>query len=311
MSRADLVVVLALVAALAFALSAFLQRRASAHEPRERVLGAAQHGLPGAVALTARLVRRPVWLVGWAVNLAGFGVQALALSLGSVAAVQPVLTAQLLFALALASWERRRWPTAVDWLSGLAICGGVAILLAVDGASPLSGAADRGRVLWATAAALAAMALLVSLARVLSSVALSAALLACAAGLAYAMSAVFMKLTATSLTDDGVVATARDWVGYALAVSTALGLVLGQAAYAAGPLPWAVAAMNIVNPAAGFAVGVLAFATDLPSSPGDLAALTGTGALLLLGVIGLVRSSSRAAWAVPRPEAHAHEALHG
>ena len=56
MSRADLVVVLALVAALAFALSAFLQRRASAHEPRERVLGATQHGLPGAVALLVLFV---------------------------------------------------------------------------------------------------------------------------------------------------------------------------------------------------------------------------------------------------------------
>ncbi|MDH2414474.1 DMT family transporter [Nocardioides sp. CER19] len=296
MSRANLVIVLALVAALAFAVSAFLQRRASEHESRESISGAAQHGLPGAVALTLRLVRRPVWMLGWGVNLAGFGVQALALSLGSVAAVQPVLTAQLLFTMVLASWERRRWPTVVDWLSGLAICGGIAILLSVDGAAPLGGVADRSRVLWAVGAAVVAGALLVSTARILPSVAVSAVLLACAAGLAYALSAVFMKLTASSLVDDGVGATARDWVGYSLAVSTLLGLVLGQAAYAAGPLPWAVAAMNIVNPAASFAIGVLAFETDLPSSPGDLAALTGTGALLLLGVIGLVRSPSRGTW---------------
>jgi drug/metabolite transporter (DMT)-like permease len=296
MSRANLVVVLALVAALAFALSAFLQRRASEHESRERVSRAASHGLPGAVSLTLRLVRRPVWMLGWVVNLAGFGVQALALSLGSVAAVQPVLTAQLLFALGLASWERRRWPTAVDWLSGLAICGGIAILLSVDGAAPLGGAADRTRVLWAVAAAAGAGALLISSTRVIPSVAVSAVLMACAAGLAYALSAVFMKLTASSLVDDGVGATARDWVGYSLAISTLLGLVLGQAAYAAGPLPWAVAAMNIVNPAASFVIGVLAFDTDLPTSPGDLAALTGTGALLLVGVIGLVRSPSRAVW---------------
>jgi drug/metabolite transporter (DMT)-like permease len=295
MSRVDVVVVLALVAAFAFALSAFLQRRASRYERSQDLSDAAQHGLVGAVSLTVRLVRRRVWLVGWCVNLLGFGVQALALSLGSVAVVQPVLTAQLLFALPLASWERRSWPTLADWLSALAICGGVAILISLD-AAPLSGSADRRRVLWAVGAAVVTALLLVSAGRVVRSVGVSAVLLACAAGLAYAMSAVFMKLTASSLTDEGVAATARDWVGYALAVSTLIGLALGQAAYAAGSLPWALAAMNIVNPAASFATGVLAFDTDLPTSPGQLAALTGTGALLLLGVVGLVRSPSRAVW---------------
>lgn len=300
MSRVDVVVVLAVVAAFAFAMSAFLQRRASEYQPGDRVRAAAQRGLPGAVALTVRLVRHPVWLLGWAVNLAGFGVQAAALNLGSVAAVQPLMTTQLLFALILSSWERRRWPTLPDWLSGAAVCGGVAILLAVDGAAPLSGAADRGRVLLATLAALLAVTALVSGARGRSSVAVSALMLACAAGIAYAMSAVFMKLTADSLLHRGVGATATDWVGYALAGSTTLGLVLGQGAFAAGLLPWAVAAMNIVNPAVSFAVGVLAFHTDIPTSPGKLAALTGTGALLLAGVVGLVRSPSRAVWAPQR-----------
>jgi len=296
MSRPDVVLALALAAAFAFALSAFLQRRASEELTGEPASVAAQHGLPGAVALTLRLVRRATWLFGWVVNLTGFLLQAAALKLGSVAAVQPVMTAQLLFTLPLASWERRRWPSLLDWLSALAICGGVAILLAVDSATPLQGHAHRGRVLLAALAALVAVAVLVSTARTRRSAALSAVLVAGAAGLAYAMSAVFMKLTAESLVDRGVGMTARDWVGYALAASTLLGLVLGQAAFAGGPLPWAVATMNIVNPAASFAAGVLAFDSEIPTAPSSLAALTGTGALLALGVIGLARSSSRDAW---------------
>lgn len=296
MSRGDLVLLLALAAAFAFALSAFLQQRASEQLVGGRPSEAAQHGLPGAVALTLRLVRRPTWLIGWLVNIAGFLVQAIALKLGSVAAVQPVMTAQLLFAMPLASWESRRWPSPLDWLSGIAICGGVAILLVVDSATPLQGHADRGRVVFAATAALIALSALLWAATLRKTPALSAVLVAAAAGLAYAMSAVFMKLTAESLVDRGVAATARDWVGYALAVSTLLGLVLGQAAFAGGPLPWAIAAMNIVNPAASFAAGVLAFDSEIPTAPSSLAALTGTGALLALGVVGLARSSSRDAW---------------
>jgi drug/metabolite transporter (DMT)-like permease len=294
-TRATAVLILGLGAAFAFALSAFLQQAASralAGHPGTELAG---KGLPGAVRLFRRLLRSRRWFVGWLVNLGGFFLQAAALRLGSVAAVQPLMTTQLLFAIPLASWEGRSRPSLSDALSGLAICGGITLFMFVDGAAPLSGRADRGRVVLATVAALGGVALLVFSSRGRAP-AVSAVLLACAAGICFALTAVFMKLTADELLDRGIAATATDWVGYALAGSTALGLVLGQTAYAAGPLPWALAAMNIVNPVASYAAGVLAFETPLPTTPGALAGIAGTGALLVVGVIGLVRSPSTRIW---------------
>lgn len=303
MSRAYLVLILGLGAAFGFALSAWLQQRASRQLPGHPGTQLARKGLPGAARLLARLVRSPAWFFGWLVNLLAFFVQATALRLGSVVAVQPLMTTQVLFTLPLASWESRRWPKPLDWVSALAISGGVALLMLVDGAAPLTGEADRMLVLVVTVIAVGVVAALVVASRFRRSPALAAILLACAAGICFAMTAVFMKLTADDLLDKGMVATARDWVGYGLAVSTAVGLALGQLSHAAGPLPWSVSAMNIVNPVASYIVGMVAFGADPPTTPGALAGLVGAGVLLVLGVIGLVHSPSLDAWKPTEPGA--------
>ena len=273
--------------------------------PVHKVLLKEAKGLPGAVRLLGRLVHSPAWFVGWTVNLIAFFVQAAALHLGSVAAVQPLMTTQVLFTIALSSWTARRWPTVLDWLAGASICGGIALLMLVDGAAPLHGEADRTRVLLVTFAAIGAVAVLVAASRFRPSPALAALLLACAAGVCFAMTAMFMKLTTDDLLDRGVAATARDWVGYGLAGSTGIGLALGQLSHAAGPLPWSMSAMNIVNPVVSYISGMIAFHADLPSSPGALAGIAGAAALLILGVIGLVHSPSIGAWSPtdPTPEA--------
>jgi drug/metabolite transporter (DMT)-like permease len=227
--------------------------------------------------------------VGWGTNLTGFLTQATALHFGSVAMVQPLLVTQLLFALPMASAWCRRWPTGRDWLSGLAICAGLAVFLAVRGVAPLQGAPDRGRVILGGVSTVLAVVVLV-IASAGRRRLLHATLIAVAAGLCFAMSAVLMKLTATDLVVRGVGATARDWVGYALAASTLTGLLLEQGAFAAGSLPTAVSAMTITNPLTSYLLGVLAFHVMLPTGFGVLAGLAGAGALLFVGAVGLAHS---------------------
>lgn len=297
MTRAELVVALGSIAAFGFAWSAFLQQRASTHLAGHPGTALARSGLLGATRLLRRLLRSPAWFLGWSVNLLAFFVQAAALHLGSVAAVQPLMTTQVLFTIALSSGAARRWPTVLDWLSGIAICGGIILLMMVDGAAPMHGAADRTRVLLIALAAVGAVALLIGASRLRPTPALAAVLLACAAGVCFAMTATFIKLTTDDLIQRGVAATARDWVGYGLAASTGVGLALGQLSHAAGPLPWSMAAMNITNPVVSYVCGMAAFDADLPTSPGALAGITGAAALLALGVVGLVRSPSIATWA--------------
>jgi drug/metabolite transporter (DMT)-like permease len=300
-----LVVILGLLAAFLFAASASLQQQA-AH--RTAAHGAAGGALPtdsGAHAilrpmlvvlrpllrLVRQLLRNRLWLFGWVTNLLGFLIQATALHFGSVALVQPLLVTQLLFALPMASAWRRTWPSAGDWLGAAAICGGVAVFLAVRGVVPLSGQPDRRRVILAGLCVAAAVGVLVMVSAGRRHI-VHATLIAIAAGLCFAMSAVLIKLTAEDLLGRGVRATAVDWPGYALAVSTLAGLLLEQGAFAAGSLSSAVAAMTITNPLASYPIGVLAFHAMPPTSPGALAALAGSGALLVFGVSVLSRSPS-------------------
>jgi hypothetical protein len=289
-STAVLVFLLALLAAFLFALAAFLQQRAA-----RRTETGGRSIVGGAAGLMVRLVRDRAWLRGWLVNLAGFATQAVALQVGSVAAVQPVMSTQLLFALPMSSLERRMWPRLRDWASAVAICGGLVVLLLVDGAAPLAGRPDRPRVLLATLSAVVLVVALVIIAGRVRRQA-SSVLVASAAGLCFAMSAVFMKLTADDLIGHGVGFTARDWPGYALASSTLLGLVLEQSAFATGALPWSVATMNAVNPVASYAAGMLAFDVPVPGDAASLAGISAAGLLVVAGVLGLAHSPSASLW---------------
>ncbi|HVV13354.1 DMT family transporter [Amycolatopsis sp.] len=282
-------VVLGFAAAFLFAASAALQRSAVLEVADADVEHrASRHRVP-VLWLIRRLIRKRVWLAGWATNLLGFLSQAIALHFGSIALVQPLLVTQLLFALPMASAVIRQWPALRDWLAALAIVGGVVVFLAVEGAAPLGGSPDRGRLLIAVVVAAATVVTLVQVAQGRGPL-LHSAFIASAAGVCYAMSAALMKLTTDDLLNRGVLATALDWPGYLLALSTLTGLLLGQQAYGSGSLSAAIAVMSIVNPAVSYALGLLAFHATLSTSPGPLAATAGAAVLLTAGIFGLAHS---------------------
>ncbi|PXY19129.1 DMT family transporter [Prauserella muralis] len=282
-------VLLGFAAAFLFAASAALQRRAviqvADSDPDRR---ANTHRVP-VVWLVRKLLRKRLWLAGWLTNLLGFLCQATALHFGSVALVQPLLVTQLLFALPMASAAVRRWPQLRDWLAALAVSGGVALFLSVEGAAPLAGAPDRNRLLIAVLIAAVVVVTLVQLAQNRGPMAY-AGFIAAAAGICYAMSAGMMKLTADSLLNEGIVATALDWPGYVLAATTLCGLLLGQQAYGSGSLSAAIAVMSTVNPAASYTLGLLVFGAVLSTAPGPLAASAAAALLLVIGVFGLAHS---------------------
>ncbi|MBE1552161.1 hypothetical protein GGC64_006248 [Mycobacterium sp. OAS707] len=276
-------------AAFLFALSAFLQQRAARLATggdtsivmERRGLRRLLHALP----------RSRTWLRGWAANLCGWIAQAAALKMGSVATVQPLMSAQLLFAVGLASAEQRRWPRALDWLSALAVCAGLVVLLTTEGQPPLIGAPKRAQVLWATVCTAALVVLLVAVGRRATSW-VASMLLGAGAGVCHAMNAVFIKMTIHDLTVAGVAATARDWPGYTLALCTLCGLLLGQLAFASGALPPEVAAINVANPMVALVAGLLAFDAPISTTPGSLSALAVAVLLIAAGVIGLAHAPS-------------------
>ena len=281
------VTALGLTAAFLFALSAFLQQRAARAAVGDT---STLRDASGVMRLLGRLVRNRTWLVGWITNLCGVGTQAAALKVGSVAAVQPLMASQLLFVLTLASGEQRRWPSARDWLSALAVCAGLVLLLTAD-ASSLTGAPHRHRVLMATACMVGLIVILRQLSRHTFPW-LTGPLVGVAAGLCHALNAVYLKLTVEDVYHGGAAATLFDWPVYALAVTAVSGMLLVQIAFASGPLPPAVAAMSVTNPVASFVLGILAFDAPAPRGLGVLSAIVASGVLITVGIVGLANASS-------------------
>ncbi|MCG5431855.1 DMT family transporter [Mycobacterium sp. MYCO198283] len=281
-------IALGLGAALLYAFAAVLQQRAA-----RRVVGEnldddiAALRRPTALARFARgLARSRMWLAGWVTNGFGFGLQATALQAGSVAVVQPLVSTQLLFVVAVASVRDRRWPNRRDWASALAVCGGLVAVVVTVGLSPLTDTPHRDRVLVAAACATVLVGAVLLLGR-RRRAALASLLLGVAAGLCHAFTAVFLKLSGGVLSSSGLAATLTDWPVYLLLASTSAGLLLVQVAFAAGALPSSVAAFTVTNPVTSIVLGIVAFDAPAPLGLPTLAVSTLGGVVLALGIVGL------------------------
>jgi drug/metabolite transporter (DMT)-like permease len=242
------------------------------------------------VCFVGRLTSSRTWVAGWVTNVVGNGVQATALQIGSVSAVQPLMSTQLLFAMSFASVEERRWPSPSDIASAIAVCAGLVMLLTTDGATPHSAPPHRGRALAMAACSIVVIAVLRFISRFVAAT-LASVLSGASAGLCHAMSAVLIKVIIEDVSAHGVARAVVHWPLYALIASTAGGFVLGQLAVASGPLPAAVAAMSATNPVASFLIGMLAFDAPMPRDPGVVAAIVSSGVLIVAGIIGLANAA--------------------
>ena len=109
-----MVYLLATFSALANALTSILQRMGVEDAPAESTLR---------LSLLTHALKRGVWLLGFAVMIVSFLCQAVALHLGDLSQVQPILTTELLFlVLLLATWFRFRIGFR-EWLGCLAAAG--------------------------------------------------------------------------------------------------------------------------------------------------------------------------------------------
>lgn len=290
-----IVILLALVAAFLYALSDYLQQRAAwrnaqavetaAEDRSARLL--AEAGAAGRAL--RRMARDRVWFAGWGLGTLAFFVQATALNLGSVSVVQSLQVTTLIFTLPLAGIGQPVRPRARDWLGAGTIGVGLAVFLTARGEVPGANEAHRGRLLLLLFV-LAAGVVVLAAAGALRSGPIRATLFASAAGISLAATASTVKLTSDDLVHHGVVYTATDWPGYALAAGTAVGVVLQQVAFTSGRLPVAAAAMTIANPFIGTVLAVVGFDESLPSSALGLTGLALGAALVVAGVYVLAHS---------------------
>jgi drug/metabolite transporter (DMT)-like permease len=273
-------IVLALVAALLFALGTVLQQKASLDEP-----STAEGSSSG---LLLRMARRPVWLAGIAADALGFAAQAVALTIGRIAVVQPLLITSVVFALPLGARltgqhvGRREVGGAVLVTSALAV-----FLLAAD---PSGGRNDAplGQWLIAGAAFGGASALLVLLARG-TSPKTKAALLGTATGLLFGLSAALTKAVGDQV-EDGLLTIFVNWHLYALIVVGYASMTLNQLALATGALAPAIATAMAFDPISSVVLGTTLLQESLDASAAGVAIGLAALAAMLTGLAVLART---------------------
>jgi hypothetical protein len=114
------IVLLSLASAASYGMAAVLQHRAAVSEPQQQTMQA---------GLLVRLARRPGWLIGNALDGAGYVFQFLALRRGSLLLVEPLLVLSLVFALPVAAWLDHRRISAAELAPTGVIASGLALFL--------------------------------------------------------------------------------------------------------------------------------------------------------------------------------------
>jgi drug/metabolite transporter (DMT)-like permease len=246
------VYLLSLGAALSNALTSLLQRMGVEDAPAESTLK---------LSLLTHALKRGVWLLGFAFMIASFLMQAVALHLGDLSQVQPILTTELLFlVLLLATWFRFRIGLR-EWLGCLAAAGGLAGFLVF--AQPTGGNLSPTGLEWIVAgAACGAVVVLAVMAAMRGPRWWRAAMFGAAGAVGFAFTAALIKKVGDYVASDWTHMFIH-WETYALAVCGLASVFLAQNAFHAGPIAASQTALVLVDPLASLAIGIGLFGDNL------------------------------------------------
>ncbi|MDW5597731.1 DMT family transporter [Conexibacter stalactiti] len=261
-------IALALAAALLFALGSVLQQKAGLDEPE------AAAGSSGGLLL--RMARRPVWLVGIASDALGFVAQAIALTIGRLAVVQPLLVSSVVFALPLGARFTGQKIRRADVIAAAVVTASLAVFLLV--ADPSGGRDDAPFGQWLIAGgALGGVSAALVLAARDAKPATKAALLGIATGLLFGLSAALTKAVGDQF-EEGVFTIFTDWHTYALLVVGYASMTLSQLSLQTGVLAPAVATSMAFDPISSVILGTTLLQESLHTS--TLGAVAAVAALV-------------------------------
>jgi hypothetical protein len=271
-------VALALLAAVAFGAGAVLQHH-GANLVAQR--------FPLHPGLVRDLVRQPWWLLGTVVDLIGVGFHLLALRVGPLGVVQPVLVLSLVAGLLfqpMFGQPVRRGPLT----SAIVTVLGLAAFLA---AQPRNEEPTLAAAHWAAGIATTLVLVAIALALAIWPRARAAGLGA-VAGTALSLSAAMAKAWTPLLASGAMGVLAKTWQLWAGCACGAVGVLITQVAFQAGGLGPPLAATTVSQPAVGVVLGALVF--DEPVLAGPLATIQVIGlTAALAGVAVLVIQTNK------------------
>jgi len=282
-------IVIALVAALLFALGSVLQQKAGMDEPE------ASEGSGSGLLL--RMARRPVWLAGIAADALGFAGQAIALTIGRLAVVQPVLAFSMVFALPLGNRLTGQRVTRSDVGAALLVSFSLVAFLAF--ANPTGGRDDAPLGQWLVAGAVCGgLCVPLVLAAKRSRPAVKAALLGSATGILFGLSAALTKAVGDQFTV-GVFEIFTHWHIYALAAIGYVSMTFNQMALTTGVLAPALATSMAIDPIASVVLGTTLLDESLHESTVGVIATILALTAALAGMAILARTSEGAVASKP------------
>ena len=252
-----MVYILGVSSAFFYGLASVLQHKEASAAPQAQSLR---------IGLLAHLLKRPMWAAGIAADAAAFVLQGSALSRGPLVLVQPLLTAGLLFALALSAALERRRIAPREWLACLTLIGGLTLLLWAE--SPAEGQLVVPFHRWIVGGALVAVTSLgmVAWARKTRPARMKPVLLGISAAITFAMTNALLKSAVDVLSTKGILEVLDGWYLYALIGVGMVGLLLVQSAFQAGPLTASLPMLTVVDPVVSILIGALAFAEGIETS---------------------------------------------
>ncbi len=268
-------IVLALFASLMFAIGTVLQQKAGLDEPVETE----------GSGLLLQMVRRPTWMAGIAADVVGFGAQAVALTIGRLAVVQPLLVLGVVFALPLGVRLTHQKIGRLDVGAAVIVVCSLGVFLVV--ADPSGGRNDAPLGQWLIAGSACA---LVSGALFTSSrtarPALKAALLGTATGVLFGLVAALTKSVGDQV-ENGVLQIFTHGHLYALIAAAYVGLTFNQMALNTGRLAPAIATSMSFDPVVSVILGLTLLQEGLDTTAAGK--VVGVMALVVaLGGIGVL-----------------------
>lgn len=283
-----LAILAALASAFCFALGAALQHREAI---------AVNSGGVADPRLIWKLCHRPLWLVGTLADLGSMALHIFALSMGTLALVQPLGVTGILWAIPLAAILRRQAVRRTDVLAAVAVAIGLFALLKSLPTRP-------GHHLPPTWAILGVAAAIFVFAAVMTAIAHfapgrpRAILLAAAAGTSFGLTAVLIRTLMVLIRHGG---TVGQFVSASVATSV-LGLVgylLLQTAYRSGHFAGSLATTTVLNPVVAVLGGGLLLHEGLPAGWKHLTVIGVAAAVVCCGIAQLVRSPAVLACETP------------
>jgi drug/metabolite transporter (DMT)-like permease len=202
------------------------------------------------------LAGQGTWLIGFALLIPGWLLQAMALDRGRVAVIQPILTMTIVFVLPLGWWLTAQTVTVKQVVEACVVVLGLSIFIVFG--DPAGGRTNAPN--WEWLAAITVVAVLCGVLLPLGSKdqpSLRAGAYGTVAGVLSGLAATVTKPTVELLHSGGIGGVLGNWMVYVLVVAGLLGVLLQQVALQTARLAPAVATGSVANPLVGVLLGIV------------------------------------------------------